>query len=61
MIASKFEAGPRRHKEDTVNLIILLFIASLLGIYLIATAVLIADDGVYYIEKAQTIHQRVNI
>jgi 4-amino-4-deoxy-L-arabinose transferase-like glycosyltransferase len=53
MMAIKFEAGPKRHQEDVVNLIILLFIASLLGIYLIATTLLIADDGVYYIKQAQ--------
>ena len=53
MIAIKFEAGLRKHKEDTVNLIILFFIASLLGIYLITTTVLIAQDGIYYIERAQ--------
>ncbi|MDT8304037.1 MAG: glycosyltransferase family 39 protein, partial [Sedimentisphaerales bacterium] len=53
MIAIKFEAGHKRHKGDIVNLIILLFIASLLGIYLIATTVLIAPDGIFYIERAQ--------
>jgi len=53
MMAITFETGPKKHQEDTVNLIILLFIASLLGIYLIATTVLIADDGVYYIKQAQ--------
>ncbi|MCP4613418.1 MAG: glycosyltransferase family 39 protein [Planctomycetes bacterium] len=53
MIAIKFEAGLKSHKEDTVNLIILLFIAFLLGIYLIVTTVLVAPDGIYYIERAQ--------
>src|SRR5210317_1217348 len=53
MIAIKFKTGLRRNKEDIVNLFILLFIASLLGIYLIATTVLVAPDGIYYIERAQ--------
>jgi len=53
MIAIKFGAVPKSHQEDAVNLIILLFIAFLLGIYLIATTFLIADDGVYYIKQAQ--------
>ena len=53
MIASKSETKPIRYKEDEVNLIILLFIASLLGIYLITTTVLIAQDGIFYIERAQ--------
>ena len=53
MIAIKFKAGPHKHKEDAVNLIILFFIAFLLGIYLIVTTVLVAPDGIYYIERAQ--------
>ena len=53
MMAVKIEAKPKRRKDDAVNLLILLFIASLLGVYLIATTVLIAQDGVYYIERAQ--------
>ncbi|MHC4584262.1 MAG: hypothetical protein ACYS3N_07000 [Planctomycetota bacterium] len=53
MMAIKFEADPRRHKEDAVNLIILLLIALLLGIFLIATTVLITQDGVFYIKRAQ--------
>lgn len=53
MMAVKIEAKSKRHKDDAVNLLILLFIASLLGVYLISTTVLIAQDGVYYIERAQ--------
>jgi hypothetical protein len=53
MVVAKFEAGPKRYQEDTVQLVILLFIAFLLGVYLIATTILIADDGVYYIKQAQ--------
>ncbi len=53
MMAIEFEARHKRHKEDTVNLIILLLIAVLLGIYLIATTILITQDGVFYIKRAQ--------
>ena len=53
MMAVKFEDKSQRRKDDAINLLILLFIASLLGVYLIATTVLIAKDGVYYIERAQ--------
>lgn len=53
MMAVKFKAEPKRHKEDAVNLIILLLIALLLGVYLISTTVLIAQDGVSYIKRAQ--------
>jgi len=40
-------------KSDAINLLILISIASLLGVYLISTAVLISKDGVFYIERAQ--------
>jgi 4-amino-4-deoxy-L-arabinose transferase-like glycosyltransferase len=53
MVAAKLEAKSKERKDDAINLLILLFIASVLGAYLIATTVLIADDGVYYIERAQ--------
>ena len=53
MMAVKFEDKSKRRKDDAINLLILLFIASLLGVYLIATTFLIAKDGVYYIERAQ--------
>ena len=53
MTAIQSEAGPKRHQEDAVNLIILVFIAFLLGVYLIATTVLVAQDGIFYIERAQ--------
>lgn len=52
-MAAKLEAKCKEHKEDAINLFILIFIASSLGIYLIATTVLIAKDGVFYIERAQ--------
>ncbi|KPJ66251.1 MAG: hypothetical protein AMJ43_08675 [Coxiella sp. DG_40] len=39
--------------RDFINVVILLAIALGVGIYLIATTVLIAKDGVFYIEQAQ--------
>ena len=52
-MAAKLEAKSKERKNDAINLLILLFIASLLGVYLITTTVLIAKDGVFYIERAQ--------
>jgi len=40
-------------KQDVIYITILLSIALIIGIYLIATTVLIAKDGVFYIERAQ--------
>jgi len=40
-------------KRDIVHIAILSAIALVIGIYLIATTVLIAKDGVFYIERAQ--------
>ena len=40
-------------KQDFIHLAVLLTIALGIGVYLIATTVLIAKDGVYYIERAQ--------
>lgn len=54
-MTAALEATYKEHKEDVVNVIFIIFIASALGIYLIATTVLIADDGMYYIERAQQI------
>jgi 4-amino-4-deoxy-L-arabinose transferase-like glycosyltransferase len=53
MVANKFEPGSKRQREDAVNLIILLSIAFLLGFYLIVTTILVAQDGIFYIERAQ--------
>jgi len=53
MMAVKFEARSKRRKGDTINLLILICAVSLLGVYLIATTVLIAKDGVTYIEYAK--------
>ena len=52
-MAAKLEAKSKERKNDATNLLILLFIASLLGVYLITTTVLITKDGVFYIERAQ--------
>jgi hypothetical protein len=40
-------------RRDVVHVGILLLLALAIGIYLIATTVLISSDGVYYIERAQ--------
>ncbi len=40
-------------KRDLVHVAILVAIALVIGVYLIATTVLIAKDGVFYIEQAQ--------
>jgi len=40
-------------RRDIVHLAILVAIALVIGVYLIATTVLIAKDGVFYIERAQ--------
>jgi hypothetical protein len=47
------ETGSKGHRNDIINLIILVSVTSLLGVYLIVTAVLISKDGVFYIERAQ--------
>ncbi|MGD2094250.1 MAG: glycosyltransferase family 39 protein, partial [Phycisphaerales bacterium] len=53
MMAIKFEAKSITHENDAINLLILFSIALILGVYLIVTTALIAQDGVYYIERAQ--------
>jgi hypothetical protein len=40
-------------KRDIIHLVVLVVIALAIGIYLIATTVLISKDGVFYIERAQ--------
>ena len=40
-------------KQDLIHLSILVAIAIVIGIYLIATTVLISNDGAFYIERAQ--------
>ncbi|MHC4640660.1 MAG: glycosyltransferase family 39 protein [Planctomycetota bacterium] len=52
-MAAKLETRCKGRRNDIINLVVLVFIASSLGIYLIATTVLIANDGVIYIERAQ--------
>lgn len=41
-------------KSDIVNIVILAAFASCIGAYLVATAVLIAEDGVRYVEEARS-------
>jgi len=52
MVAA-LETQYKERKDDIINLLILIIVASILGIYLIATTVLISKDGVYYIQRAQ--------
>lgn len=52
MVANK-DVNRLVEKGDLAHILILLAIALGVGIYLIATTVLIAKDGVYYIERAQ--------
>ena len=42
-----------QNNSDLINLLILISVATVIGIYLIGTAVLISQDGVFYIERAQ--------
>ena len=53
MMTANLETRCSGYKSNAINLAILVFIASLLGIYLIATTVLISKDGVFYVERAQ--------
>jgi hypothetical protein len=52
-VAAKLESNSKEYKDDLINLLILLSIAAIIGIYLIVTTVLISKDGVFYIERAQ--------
>jgi len=50
--------NPPDRKQDFIYVAILLAIAAGIGIYLIATTVLIAKDGVFYIEQAQKLSSK---
>ncbi|NIT57671.1 MAG: hypothetical protein GWN00_16005 [Aliifodinibius sp.] len=52
-MTTKLTTQYKEHKKDIINLVILISITSLLGFYLIATTIMIAKDGVFYIERAQ--------
>lgn len=52
MMTNESRDGSKGHKEDAIHLTILLLTAFLLGVYLIASTVLITQDGVYYIKRA---------
>jgi len=49
----QLQAERTGRKYDTINLIVLILVACVLGVYLIATTVLISKDGVLYIEQAK--------
>jgi len=53
MTEGNSEADPKKRKSDAVGLLVLVFAACCLGVYLIATTVFIAQDGVMYIEYAK--------
>ena len=53
LIAPKREIKHVDRRNDITNLLILVIIASVLGIYLITTTVVISKDGVMYIELAK--------
>ena len=52
-MTSQLKSKPEKNKSDLINLLILISVAAIIGIYLIATTVLISKDGVFYIERAQ--------
>jgi len=52
MTHSKY-GNPLTKKQDLIHIAILLLIALVIGVYLIATTVLITKDGVWYIEQAK--------
>jgi len=52
MVVNK-EAGRLVEKRDLAYILILLAIALAIGVYLVATTVLISKDGIFYIERAQ--------
>jgi hypothetical protein len=52
-MARSKSANPLNKKQDVVHLMILLTIALAIGVYLIATTILISKDGTSYVVKAQ--------
>lgn len=53
IVRDKLVTETMEYKRDAVNLLVLITVASAIGVYLIATTVLISKDGVTYIERAQ--------
>ncbi|MFC1675817.1 glycosyltransferase family 39 protein [Planctomycetota bacterium] len=49
----RLEGNLRKYEEDFVHVAILMGIALAIGIYLITTTVLIAKDGIFFIEQAR--------
>ena len=61
-MTAKLEAKPKERKEDLINLLVLISIAAIIGIYLIITTVMLSKDGVFYIELAQQfVHDPIEI
>ena len=61
-MTDELEVKSKERKEDLINLLILLSIAAIIGIYLIITTVLTSKDGVFYIELAQQLaHDPIEI
>jgi len=52
-MTAESETRNTARKSDTLNVLILILVASVLGVYLVATTVLISRDGVFYIERAK--------
>ena len=53
MVVKNMGNNQSANKQDLIHIAILLSVAAVIGVYLIATTVLIAKDGVFYIERAQ--------
>ena len=54
-MTAKLEPKPEKYRSDSINLLILVCVAAIIGVYLIVTAVLISQDSVFYIERSQQI------
>lgn len=52
LMTAESETRNTARKSDALNVLILIFVASVLGVYLVATTVLISKDGVTYIGLA---------
>lgn len=52
-MAAESETKNTERKSDTLNVLILICVATVLGVYLVATTVLISKDGVTYIGLAE--------
>ena len=50
---TKLGIKSKENKSDLINLLILLSIAAIIGVYLVCTTVILSRDGVHYIRNAQ--------